>query len=86
MIQWSYNLEQEFYRLCGMLSHCAMVGMVLSPQKFQFARKEVEYAELVIGKDNIKPTDSYLENITNFPFPKNISNIRSWYGIVNQVQ
>ena len=59
--------------------------MVFSPQQFQFAREEVEYAGFRIGNDSIRPTESYLEIITSFPRPSNISDVRSWFGVVNQV-
>ena len=68
-----------------MLSHCAKSGMVFSASKFVFGAKEVEYAGFLVGEDSIQPTPKYLQNILSFPTPKNISDIRSWFGLVNQV-
>ena len=59
--------------------------MVFAPAEFQFAQEEVQYAGFTIGKDSIRPTDSYLQAIRDFPSPKNISDMRSWYGLINQV-
>ena len=33
----------------------------------------------------MEPLPKYLESISTFPTPKNISHIRSWFGLVNQV-
>ena len=68
-----------------MLSHCAKAGMVFSAPKFVFGAKEVEYAGFLVGADSIQPTPKYLQSILDFPTPKNISDIRSWFGLVNQV-
>ena len=59
--------------------------MVFNPTKFHFAKEEVQYAGFVIGRDSIRPTDSYLQAIQDFPLPRNVSDMRSWYGLVNQV-
>ena len=33
----------------------------------------------------IQPTDKYITAIKNFPTPTNISTVRSWFGLINQV-
>ena len=59
--------------------------MVFSPQKFRFARREVEFAGFLITENGIKPAAKYTESIRDFPTPKNITEVRSWYGLINQV-
>ena len=59
--------------------------MVFSAKKFVFGAEEVEYAGFSVGKDSIQPTKKYLQNIRDFPIPKNISDVRSWFGLINQV-
>jgi hypothetical protein len=69
-----------------MLSHCNKNGKVFSPDKFVFAKETVEFAGFEITKEGIKPTDKYIKAIRNFPTPTNISEVRSWFGLINQVQ
>jgi hypothetical protein len=78
-------MEQAFFRICSMLSHCNKNGMVFSNDKFVFAKETVEFAGFEITKEGIKPTDKYIEAIRNFPTPTNISEVRSWFGLINQV-
>ena len=78
-------MEQAFLRICSMLSHCNKNGMVFSPDKFVFAKETVEFAGFEITKEGIKPTDMYIEAIKNFPMPTNISEVRSWFGLITQV-
>ena len=85
IIQWSGDMGTSFHRICAVLAHCSKAGMVFSPSKFVFAAKNVEYAGFWVGWDSIQPTPKYIKNILDFPTPKNISDVRSFFGLVNQV-
>ena len=62
-IVWSDDIEQAFFRVCNMLSHCNKHGMVFSSDKFQFACEEVDFAGITITMEVIKPTNIYVETI-----------------------
>ena len=51
------SIDEAFLRVCNVLSHAGKHGMVFCPKKFCFAKEEVEFAGLVIGKDGIRPTE-----------------------------
>ena len=36
-------------------------------------------------KEGLKPADEFRDNIQSFPSPKSITDIRLWYGAINQV-
>ena len=50
-----------------------------------FARDEVEYVGFEITMDSVKPASSMLQAIKEFPAPTNITQIRSFFGLVNKV-
>ena len=81
----SGDLETYFFRVCGLLSHFAKASMVFSASKFMFGAKEVEYAGFLFEADSFQSTDRYLQSIPEFPTPKNFSDIRSLFGLVNEV-
>ena len=60
-------------------------GVVANQDKLQFCKRDVKFAGFHVGEDDIKPLPKYLDSIRDFPLPKNISDIRSWFGLVNQV-
>ena len=60
-------------------------GIVLNPAKFQFASKTVDFAGFRISSDIIEPLPKYLDAIRNFPTPTSLTDIRSWFGLINQV-
>ena len=82
---WAGSIEESFLQTCKFLSLCSDNGIVLNPDKFQFCQDEVEFAGFMIGADYVKPAPKILNSIKDFPVPKNISDVRGWFGLVNQV-
>ena len=82
---WSNSIEEAFFHMVDWLDLCGRNGIVLNPDKFVFARKTVEFAGFIITPTSVKPCPRSIEAIKNFPTPKNITDIRSWFGLVNQV-
>ena len=39
----------------------------------------------LIKEQGIKPAAKYTESIRNFKTPSSITEVRSWYGLINQV-
>ena len=82
---WSKNVESSFFQACEFLTHCSRNGIVFNSSKFQFCQDEVDFAGFTIKKDSVKPAPKILESISTFPVPKTISDIRGWFGLINQV-
>ena len=82
---WKPSIEEQFFHTCRYLSLCSKNGIVFNKKKFVFCRKEVEFAGFVIANDEVRPSQKILGSITDFPVPKTISDIRGWFGLVNQV-
>eukprot|EP00794_Sanderia_malayensis_P002522 gene2522-2915_t len=45
----------------------------------------VEFAGFEITNDSVRPCAKYLDAIRHFPTPTNITDMRSWFGLINQV-
>ena len=67
------------------MSLCSNAGIIFNTKKFQFGCEEVDFLGSRIGIDSIKPCPEYLQAILDFPRPKDITGIRSWFGLVQQV-
>ena len=59
--------------------------MGMNSEKSQLGQETVSFAGMEITKDAIRPAREYLDAIRNFPVPKNISLLRSFYGMINQI-
>ena len=64
---------------------CGRNGITLNPEKFVFSSPVVDFAGFTITMDSVLPCPKYSDAILNFPVPRNIHDIRSWFGLVNQV-
>ena len=79
------NLEGHWWRTIDLLSTCGAAGIVFNPDKFQFAQMEVDFAGFKVTEDKILPLAKYIEAIRSFPTPTSTTDIRSWFGLINQV-
>ncbi len=82
---WSTSIEDALHQATEWLNICARNGITLNPDKFRFAQDEVEFAGFQIINTEVKPCNKYLRAITDFPIPNGITDIRAWFGLVNQV-
>ena len=82
---WSDDIEEAFYETCRYLSLCSQNGIVMNPKKFMFCQKTVEYAGFEIGDGSVKPATKTIEAIRDYLVPKTISDMRGWFGMVNQI-
>ena len=79
------ELEQHWWRTIDYLILCGENGIILNPDKLQFARIEADFAGFRISDSSVEPLPKYLDAIRDFPTPKSITDIRSWFGLVNQL-
>jgi len=82
---WADDLEESFWQSVNWLNVCGENGVTLNPNKFVFGADDVEFAGFEITLTDVRPCSKYLETILNFPTPNNRTDIRSWFGLVNQV-
>ena len=82
---WDKDIEQHWWRIIRYLDLVAKNGIILSPEKFEFCAHQIDFAGFRVTDTSVKPLPKYLDAIRNFPKPTNISDIRSWFGLVNQV-
>lgn len=82
---WATDIEKCFFHTCEWLDTCGKNGIIQNPSKFKFAHDVVEFAGFEVTPTNVRPAPSLMRAIADFPVPQNITDIRSWFGLVNQV-
>ena len=83
---WDETIAESFFHTIDFLDTCGRNGVILNTTpKFGFARKRTEFAGFQLSPTSVSPCPKSIEAIQNFPTPKNITDIRSWFGLVNQV-
>ena len=67
--QWDETVEGSFWKACKFLEHCSNNRITFNPEKFVFARDDVEYVGLEVTMDSVNPASFMLKAIKEFPFP-----------------
>ena len=85
VLHYDTDLEEHWWRTIDYLILVGRCGIILNPDKFRFARRTVDLAGFRITEQTIEPLSKYLDAICDFPTPTSITDVRSWFGLVNQV-
>ena len=70
-------------RILGVFKRCHEWGITLAKAKFQYG-KSVKFAGFIVSEEGSKPDPDKVASIRDFPSPKDITNLRSFMGLVNQ--
>ena len=80
-----HDREKHWWRVIEYLETVGSNGVILNPSKFQFTQQDVDFTAFRVTGSEVKPLPKYLEATEFFPRPRNITDARSWYGLINQV-
>ena len=81
----SESLEEHWWRVLKFIETTAKAGIILNEDKFQFSQSTVDFAGFRVGDQVVEPLPKYLDAIRNYPTPTCTTDIRSWFGLINQV-
>lgn len=82
---YSKKIEEHVKHVRTFLQACRENRIHLSKEKFVFAVPEIEFAGVIISKDGYRQQDKIFASIRDFPQPKNISEMRSFHGMAQQL-
>ncbi len=74
--------DERLYRLLKVLEEN---GITLNLDKCKFNQSEVEFLGHVISAEGIKPLHKRVEAVVNFPTPTNITELKSFLGMAQQL-
>ena len=79
-VMWDTDqeLEAHWWRVVDYLALDGKHEIELNGDKFQSCEKLVDFAGFRISEQKVEPLPKYLESISTFPTPKNISDVWSW--------
>ena len=77
--------EEHIKRVLQLLLRCRKHRITLNADKFVFAEPEVHWVGYKINETGRTPTEDKIRAIKDFPPPANITDLRSFMGLVNQL-
>ena len=82
---WDLDIESSFWHTFYYLKLGGDNGIIFNRDKFQFAQEEAEFAGFELTQEGYRLLKKIIAAIKDFPTPKSITNVRSWFGLVNQL-
>ena len=85
MIVYDSNYDEHYHHVRELLQRCRDKGITLNPNKFNFAEENVKFVGYSVTSEGIEADPEKISAIEKFPKPSNISELRSFLGLVNQL-
>ncbi|XP_062399854.1 uncharacterized protein K02A2.6-like [Sardina pilchardus] len=82
---WGATMEQHDARVHAVLERAEKAGVTLNMSKCEFGRQEVKFLGHIISADGVKPDPEKTKAVQDMREPTNISELRSFLGMVNQL-
>ena len=79
------DLESHLNDVKKLLQRCQQHGITLNPKKFNLAKDKVKFAGYIVSDKGIEADPEKLRAISHFPKPTNITDLRSFLGLVEQL-
>ena len=81
----SVDFQGAFKQVTEYLTLVGRNRIVLNSDKFSFGEDTVDWAGIKVTKDKAQPLPEHIKAIKEFPTPVNITYLRSYWALVNQV-
>ena len=76
-------MEEHLQTLDKVLQKLEFAGLKLNRSKCFFLRPRIEYLGYAIDEEGLHPTEEKVKAIKEAPTPKNVTELRSFLGIIN---
>ena len=84
ILVWATDLPTLCDRVRVIAARCAKLNIALSKKKFAVG-KELSFAELIFSVEGIKLDPERIVSLTRFPVPRDVTGVRSFLGLANQL-
>ena len=85
VIIFSRTREEHVKHVRQFLARCQEKGISLNAGKLQLAQQQVRFAEFIVSGDEYRPDPQPTKALSEFPAPRSVTEVHSFFGLVNQV-
>ena len=85
LLVWGRDQDEHDTRLHAVLQRVEKAGITLNVEKCELSKSEKAFLGHIISVTGIRPDPKKTEAITEMEEPTNVSEMRSFLGIVNQL-
>lgn len=84
LISYDTSFKKHYGNVRKILEMCRIHRLTMNPDKFHFAQPETDFCGYIVGQKGFTVDEKKIEALRNFPQPENITQLRSFLGLVNQ--
>ena len=84
ILVWAPSLSELRIRVETFAHNCQKLNITLSKKKFEIG-KRLQFAGYIVGEDGVHPDPERIKAITCFPSPANLTGVRSFLGLAQQL-
>ena len=81
---WADSMPSLIERIRIVAKRCQEMNIILSKKKFQIG-SELPFAGLIVSANGISPDPDRTKALSEFPVPKDVTGVRSFLGLANQL-
>ena len=85
MLAWDDDYATHLLHVWTLLKRCDDYNITLNPTKCQFAAETVDFCGFTVSSDGYTVDEKKVRAVKNFPQPCNITELRAFLGLVNQL-
>ena len=85
ILLWDEDYDDHLLHITEVLNRCREHGITLNAEKMNLAAKSVSFCGYTISHNGMAAADEKVKAIAEFPTPSNITDLRSFMGLVNQL-
>ena len=85
ILLWDEDYDDHLLHITEVLNRCREHGITLNAGKMNLAAKNVSFCGYTIAHNGMAAADEKVKAIAEFPTPSNITDLRSFMGLVNQL-
>ena len=84
ILVWADSLPELIDRVRQIATKCKELNIILSRKKFMIGN-ELPFAGLIVGAKGVSPDPERTRALSEFPRPKDVTGVRSFLGLANQL-
>ncbi|KAG0729731.1 Retrovirus-related Pol polyprotein from transposon opus [Chionoecetes opilio] len=85
VLVWDTTYEEHLDRVRQILERFRLHRITINRKKFMFASPTAHFCGYIISEDGVSADPGKTKAVADFPVPTNLTTLRSFFGVVNQL-
>jgi hypothetical protein len=83
---WANSIWTSYHQIWYILDFCSKEGIIFNPKKMKLGETSLNIFGYHLDQSGQRPTNKFMDALLKYPNPKNIKEMRGFFGIIAQCQ